>query len=129
MAVSAYPAPVHVGFLSICEGGLLGLALGWWLQTHLQPPVVFVGAGVAVAGAYYFLLHAGRGSALGAPVIIISMLIWGAVGWNLGSYLFRMAAISGSSMTLLDTVTAWKVVAALVFAFIAYTDKASMGGH
>lgn len=126
MSVSAYPTPVRFGFLGLCEGALLGLLVGWWLQTHFYPPMIYFGAGVAVAAAYYFLLSIGRGSALAAPIVILSMLIWGIVGWNLGGYIFKIFAISRSGVSMLDTVMAWKIVAALVFAFIAYNDKASI---
>ena len=129
MTVSTYPTPIHFGFLSICEGAALGLVAGWWLQSHLYPPAVFIGCGIVVAGLYYFLLTAGRGSSLSAPIVIVSMMIWGFVGWHAGGYAFRMFSITPSGVTMLDTVTAWKVVAALVLAFVAYSDKASMAGQ
>lgn len=132
MSGSTYPHQTPLGFLTICEGPMLGAVVGWWLQIHLQPPPVFIAAGVMSTALYLLLLKAGRDSALGAAVIIVSMVLWGMIGWHLGGFLCRSFAMRGIGSMLFDTVTAWKVGAALLFTFVAYNDKASMvsdGGH
>ena len=128
MSVSAYPRSSHIGFLGLCEGPLLGLYAGWWLHLHGRPPMVFFGAGVAISCAYYLILNAGRDSALGTPIVLLSMAIWGFVGWNLGALAFQMFGLGWSGGSVLDRVVAWKIGTALLFAFIAFGNKAVLSG-
>ena len=128
MSVSSYSTQPNVGFLSLCEGPLLGLVIGWYLKGHFEPPLIFVGAGIAVAALYYMVLNFGRGSAMAAPIIILSMLIWGFIGWSAGGFIVRIVPVSAFGMSVSDSVIAWKCLAALIFAFVAYSDKAYLAG-
>ena len=129
MARSSYPTPVPFGFFNLGESALVGILLAIWLKAHPYAPIVVIGGGVGVACAYYLLLEfAGRQSWIGAPMLILSVIIWAYAGWNLGDFAFRtLGGHIGSSM--LDSVTAWKGLVALLFAAIAFTDKASVMGH
>jgi len=107
---------------------MLGFYAAWWLQTHGRPPGVFIGAGVAISCAYYLILNAGRDSALGTPIVLASMAIWGFIGWNLGAFGFQTFGLGAGGGAVLSSIVAWKIGAALLFAFIAYSDKAALSG-
>ena len=93
-----------------------------------QPPAVFIGCGILVAAGYYYLLNLGRGTILSLGIIVLSMVIWGIVGWQAGGFAFKLVGMTHTGGGMIDTLVAWKVLAALLFAFIAYTDKASRSG-
>ena len=125
---STYSTPVPFGFLGACEGAALGLVTGWLLRNHQQPPAVFIGCGVLVAAGYYYLLNLSRGTLLSLGIIVLSMVIWGIVGWQAGGFAFKLVGMTHTGVGMIDTLVAWKVLAALLFAFIAYSDKASRSG-
>lgn len=126
MAHSTYSSPIHFGFLSICEGIILSLIVGWWLQAHGQPTPVFVAVAVLVSALYFLWLSVGSGTALTAPIMVLSMAIWAVVGWYMGQYAFQILTKSHVTMTFADTAIIWKVVGAMLLGFLAYCDKVAM---
>jgi len=127
MSASMHQRRSDVGFLGLIEGPLLGFYLGWSLQAHGMPAVVFAGSGIALTCAYFMMVNAGGGSAMNAPVTLISMTIWAFVGWNLGGFCYHAFVASMGNGAMLHSVIAWKFCPAAVFAFIAFADKTSFG--
>lgn len=123
MVASANPNTVRFGFLGVCEGVMIGVFAGWWLQTHHQPPLVYFGAGVALAGLYFLILNIAQGNTMSAPIVILSMIVWGLFGWHLGGYLHQILPVARFGFATVDSVMVWRIVGSLLFALIAYSDK------
>ncbi len=123
MAVPIYAPEPSAGFLGIFEGAALGIAAGWWLQMHYQPPAMFVGAGIGVTAAYAAFVSCCRRVSLMFPILLVSVALWATLGWVLGGYAFNWLGDPLIRMKLFATAAAWKATGAVAMGILAFTEK------
>ena len=123
MSAPPYVAEPGYGFLSLFEGAALGIAAGWWLQSHYHPPATFVGAGLAVTILYAVLVSCCRKASLLFPVIIVSITVWGLLGWVLGDFAYSWLGGPSMKVQFLGNPLAWKLTGSALFGFMAFSDK------
>lgn len=124
MSTSTFAQHPHTSLLSVAEGAVLGIALAWWLQMHAQPAPVIVVAGIVATTTYLAILNTIRGSSFSMPMILVSMAIWGTVGWLAGPYLYQWCGGALMRGALLTSPHNWRIGAAIVLVFIAFFDRA-----
>jgi hypothetical protein len=123
MARAYQEAKQPYGSLTLFEAAITGAYAGWMLQeSGYSTPEVFAGGLIGLIG-YTLLVRISDGSFLILPIAIMSIAIWGCLGWALGGLAFD--ALGGAHMkaAFLAEPTFWRWACAVALVAVALSDK------
>lgn len=111
------------GSLTFVEAAIVGGYAGWFLQRTGYSTPEFVAGGVLAMVAYIVLVRMSDGSFLNLPLALLSIAIWGCLGWALGGVAFD--AVGGAHMkaAFLAEPTFWRWACAVALIAMALADK------